>query len=36
VATKTESTNNAPTALQGIGASWSTTFNFDSIKKAMN
>jgi hypothetical protein len=36
VATKTDSTNNSPTALQGIGASWSTTFNFDSIKKAMN
>jgi len=36
VATKTDSTNNSPTALQGIGASWTTTFNFDSIKKAMN
>ena len=36
VAAKTDSTNNSPTALQGIGASWSTTFNFDSIKKAMN
>jgi len=36
VAAKTDSTNNSPTALQRIGASWSTTFNFDSIKKAMN
>jgi len=36
VATKTDSTNNSPTAMQGVGASWSTIFNFDSIKKAMN
>lgn len=36
VAAKTDSTNNSPTAMQGVGASWSTTFNFDSIKKAMN
>jgi hypothetical protein len=36
VAAKTDSINNSPTAMQGVGASWSTTFNFDSIKKAMN
>jgi len=36
VAAKTDSTNNSPTAMQGVGASWSTMFDFDSIKKAMN
>ena len=36
VAAKIDSTNNSPTAMQGVGASWITTFNFDSIKKAMN
>jgi len=36
VAAKTDSTNNSPTAMQGVGASWSTTFDFDAIKKAMN
>jgi hypothetical protein len=36
VAAKTNSTNNLPTAIQRVGASWSTMFNFDSIKKAMN
>jgi hypothetical protein len=36
VAAKTDSTNNSPTAMQGVGASWSTTFNFESIKKAVN
>ena len=36
VAAKTDSTNNSPTVIQGVGASWSTTFNFDAIKKAMN
>jgi hypothetical protein len=36
VAAKTDSTNNSPTAMQGVGASWSTIFNFDSIKKAMD
>jgi hypothetical protein len=36
VAAKTDSTNNSPTAMQGVGASWSALFNFDSIKKAMN
>ena len=36
VAAKTDSTNNSPTLMQGVGASWSTIFNFDSIKKAMN
>ena len=36
VAAKTDSINNSPTAMQGVGASWSTTFNFESIKKAVN
>jgi hypothetical protein len=36
VAAKTDSTNNSPTAMQGVGASWSTMFDFDSIKKAMS
>jgi hypothetical protein len=36
VAVKTDSTNNSPTAMQGVGASWSAMFNFDSVKKAMN
>jgi len=36
VAAKTDSTNNSPTAMQGVGESWSTMFNFDSIKKAIN
>jgi hypothetical protein len=35
VAAKTDSTNNSPTAMQRVGASWSTMFNFDSIKKAV-
>jgi len=36
VAAKTDSTNNSPTALQGVGASWSTLFDFDCIKNAMH
>ena len=36
VAAKTDSTHNSPSAMQRVGASWSTMFNFDSIKKAMN
>ena len=36
VAAKTDSINNSPRVLQSAGASWSTMFNFDSIKKAMN
>jgi hypothetical protein len=36
VAAKTDSTHNSPTAMQGVGASWSTMFNFDSVKKAMD
>ncbi len=36
VAAKTDSTNNSPTAMQGVGASWSTMFNFDSIKQAID
>jgi Thoeris protein ThsB, TIR-like domain len=35
VAAKTDSIYNSPRALQSAGASWSTMFNFDSIKKAM-
>jgi Thoeris protein ThsB, TIR-like domain len=35
VAAKTDSINNSPRALQNAGASWSTMFNYDSIKKAM-
>ena len=35
VAAKTDSINNSPASLQGVGASWSTMFNFDSIKKAV-
>jgi len=36
VAAKTDSTNNSPTLVQGVGASWSTIFNLDSIKTAVN
>jgi hypothetical protein len=36
VAVKTDSTNNSPTVLQRVGASWSAIFNFDSVKEAMN
>ena len=36
VAAKTDSTDNSPTALQRVGASWRAMFNFDSIKQAMN
>jgi MTH538 TIR-like domain (DUF1863) len=36
VAVKTDSINNSPTAMQGVGASWSAMFNFDSIKSAIN
>jgi antiphage defense system Thoeris ThsB-like protein len=36
VAAKTDSTNNSPTAMQGVGASWSAVFNFDSIKQAID
>jgi hypothetical protein len=36
VAAKTDSTNNSPSSMQGVGASWSTMFDFDSIKMAMN
>jgi hypothetical protein len=36
VAVKTDSINNSPPSLQGVGASWSTMFNFDSIKKAID
>jgi hypothetical protein len=36
VAAKTDSINNSPSVLQSAGVSWSTMFNFDSIRKAMN
>jgi hypothetical protein len=36
VAVKTDSTNNSPTLLQRVGASWSAMFNFNSVKEAMN
>jgi len=36
VAAKTDSINNSPASLQGIRASWSTMFNFDSIKQAID
>jgi hypothetical protein len=36
VAVKTDSINNSPPSLQGVGASWSTMFDFDSIKKAID
>ena len=36
VAAKIDSTNNSPAAMQGVGASWSTMFNFDYMRKAMN
>ena len=35
VAVKIDSIYNSPTAMQRVGASWSTMFNFDSIKKAI-
>ena len=36
VAVKTDSINNSPASLQGVGASWSTMFNFDAIKQAID
>jgi len=36
VAVKTDSIYNSPSVLQRVGVRWSTMFNFDSIKKAMN
>jgi len=36
VAVKTDSTNNSPSVLQRVGASWSTMFNFDAIKQAID
>jgi hypothetical protein len=36
VAVKIDSINNSPASLQGVGASWSTMFNFDSIKQAID
>jgi len=36
VAVKTDSTNNSPTTMQGVGASWSTMFNFESVKQAID
>ena len=36
VAVKTDSIYNSPSVLQSAGASWSTMFNFDSIKEAID
>jgi hypothetical protein len=36
VAGKTDSTNNSLTAMQAVGASWSTMVDFESVKKASN
>ena len=36
VAARIDSIYNSPRAMQRVGASWSTMFNFDSIKKALN
>ncbi|MBI1995909.1 MAG: TIR domain-containing protein [Deltaproteobacteria bacterium] len=36
VAVKTDSIYNSPPVLQSAGASWSTMFNFDSIKQAID
>jgi len=36
VAVKTDSIYNSPSVLQRVGASWSTMFTFDSVKKAIN
>jgi len=36
VAVKTDSIYNSPSVLQRIGVSWSTMFNFDSIKQAID
>jgi hypothetical protein len=36
VAVKTDSIYNSPSVLQSAGASWSTMFNFDSIKQAID
>ena len=35
VAVKIESTNESPTAILGIGATWAMSFKFESIKKAL-
>jgi len=34
-AAKADSTNNSPTAMQSVGVPSSSSFNFDSIQKAM-
>jgi len=36
VAVKTDSINNSPSALQRAGASWSTGFNINSIRKVID
>ena len=36
VAVKTDSINNSPSVLQRVGVRWSTMFNFDSIKQAID
>jgi hypothetical protein len=35
IAVKTDAINDSPSALRGIGASWSMMFNFNSIKQAI-
>jgi len=35
VAVKIESTNESPSAIVGVGATWAMSFRFDSIKKAI-
>ncbi|MGI6240484.1 MAG: TIR domain-containing protein [Candidatus Omnitrophota bacterium] len=36
VAVKTESSNEAPSAIIGVGAKWAMSFRFDSIKNAID
>ncbi|MBF8254912.1 MAG: hypothetical protein HW373_1607 [Deltaproteobacteria bacterium] len=36
VAVKTDSIYNSPSVLQRVGVRWSTMFNFDSIKQAID
>jgi hypothetical protein len=36
VAVKTESANETPSAILGVGATWALSFRFDSIKKAID
>ncbi len=36
VAVKTDQSNNTPSGLYGVGASWAMSFTFDSIKQAID